>query len=174
MFWKLKTTFRATPVWNRQKHRSYCLIQHLISGLIRLSIRHWTLGQVINTIQLAKRHWNYRISGNKAYSKIGYAFFLFIPVLNYKIIKFATQKFIPMAFDIEKSDTRPILDELLLPLWANPPAVNYCVFGSNHGWHLTNEANRPRLHRGDERSRGSEKLREKGRQCRWGPSWAEG
>ncbi len=35
---------------------------------------------------------------------------------------------------------------------------------------LTNEANRPRLHRGAEQSRGSEKLRESGRQCRRGPS----
>jgi len=36
-------------------------------------------------------------------------------------------------------------------------------------WRLTNEANRHRLHRGDERSRDSEKLRENGRQCRRGP-----
>ena len=35
---------------------------------------------------------------------------------------------------------------------------------------LTNEAKRPRLHRGDERSRDSEKLRENGRQCRRGPT----
>jgi hypothetical protein len=35
---------------------------------------------------------------------------------------------------------------------------------------LTNGANRPRLHRGAERSRGSEKLREGERQCRRGPS----
>ena len=35
---------------------------------------------------------------------------------------------------------------------------------------LTNEANRPRLHRGAERSRDSEMLRESGRQCRRGPS----
>ena len=35
---------------------------------------------------------------------------------------------------------------------------------------LTNEAKRPRLHRGDERSRVSEMLRESGRQCRRGPT----
>jgi len=35
---------------------------------------------------------------------------------------------------------------------------------------LTKEANRPRLHRGAERSRGNEMLRESGRQCRRGPS----
>ena len=35
---------------------------------------------------------------------------------------------------------------------------------------LTNEAKRPRLHRGDERSRDSEILRESGRQCRRGPT----
>jgi hypothetical protein len=35
---------------------------------------------------------------------------------------------------------------------------------------LTKEANRPRLNRGAERSRGSGKLRERGRQCRRGPS----
>jgi len=39
---------------------------------------------------------------------------------------------------------------------------------------LTNEAHRPRLHRGAERSRGSRELRESGRQCRRGPSAAEG
>ena len=38
----------------------------------------------------------------------------------------------------------------------------------------TKEANRHRLHRGDERSRESEKLRESERQCRRGPSAAEG
>jgi hypothetical protein len=38
------------------------------------------------------------------------------------------------------------------------------------GWRLTNEAKRPRLHRGDERSRDSEMLRENGRQCRRGPT----
>ncbi len=41
-------------------------------------------------------------------------------------------------------------------------------------WHsfsgLTNRANRPRLHRGDERSRGSREMRESGRQCRRGPT----
>ena len=35
---------------------------------------------------------------------------------------------------------------------------------------LTNEANRPRLHRGDERSRGSGTKRKSGRQCGRGPS----
>jgi hypothetical protein len=35
---------------------------------------------------------------------------------------------------------------------------------------LTKAANRPRLHRGAERSRGSEMLRESERQCRRGPS----
>jgi len=35
---------------------------------------------------------------------------------------------------------------------------------------LTNEAKRPRLHRGDERSRDSKMLRENQRQCRRGPS----
>jgi hypothetical protein len=40
---------------------------------------------------------------------------------------------------------------------------------SNHRG-LTNEANRPRLRRDDERSRGSEKVRESKWQCRRGPS----
>ena len=35
---------------------------------------------------------------------------------------------------------------------------------------LTKEANRPRLHRGDERSRGRRMKRKSGRQCRRGPS----
>jgi len=39
---------------------------------------------------------------------------------------------------------------------------------------LTNEAHRPRLHRDDERSRGSRELRESGGQCRRGPSAAQG
>ena len=39
---------------------------------------------------------------------------------------------------------------------------------------LTEEAHRPRLRRGVERSRGSKKLRESERQCRRGPSAAEG
>ena len=46
-------------------------------------------------------------------------------------------------------------------------------WGDSHE-RLTNEAHRHRLRRGAERSRGSKKLRESERQCRRGPSAAEG
>jgi hypothetical protein len=59
----------------------------------------------------------------------------------------------------------------LLDRWKKTLKSGIAVLaGRNDGVGLTNGANRPRLHRDDERSRGSKKLRESGRQCRRGPS----